>query len=295
MLSEASIRRAVAILGTAGDTDLFPALPELKFFSDREDAVVRRLLRMNHGQYHPVSAIEMLTPKSLMGFRIGHQLTATDTLLLTAATIEAGPQLEAMRERLSGENAFSYRFDRDGERRLFKPDHSYHDWIQSLSTLGGEEPFADDSPVLETDISDFYSRVYIHRLENVLQDAGVSREASTIIRNIISVCRARQSFGLPVGTAAARLLAESVLSDTDSLLNGLGLKFSRFVDDYRIVASPALNSHTILCRLAEHLMVAEGLSLNPSKTRITSTQLVQDSSRQRLQDVFSDAEFREIR
>ena len=42
-------------------------------------------------------------------------------------------------------------------------------------------------------------------------------------------------------------------------------------------------------------MVTEGLSLNPSKTRITSTIEIQASSRQRLEDVFSNAEFREIK
>jgi len=55
------------------------------------------------------------------------------------------------------------------------------------------------SPVLETDIADFYQRIYFHRVENLLNDAGASRESYTLIKKIIQVCRSKQSFGLPVG------------------------------------------------------------------------------------------------
>jgi hypothetical protein len=47
-------------------------------------------------------------------------------------------------------------------------------------------------------------------------------------------------------------------------------------------------------RLAEHLMVTEGLSLNVSKTRMTSIKEIRRSAKARLQDVFTSAEMEKM-
>jgi len=79
------------------------------------------------------------------------------------------------------------------------------------------------------------------------------------------------------------------------MLANLGLDVTRYVDDYRIIARPDLNTHTILCRLAEHLMVTEGLSLNVAKTRIVDTVSLRASAQAKLEDVFSQAEMIKLR
>jgi len=291
MFTEPSIRRAIQHLTANGDTDIFPRLPELKFFSDQEDEVTQAILRMNAGQYQPVSSVEVLTPKSRLGFRIGHQLCATDILFYTAATIEAAQGVEDIRVRASGDVAFSYRYDPAGEEgRLFLRERSYHDWLRSLTNFGGETLFGGNPEIVETDISDFYSRIYFHRVENLLNDADAPCASKDAIKRIIQTCRARQSFGLPVGSSASRLLAEGVLADTDQMLTRLGVTTTRYVDDFKIIANGRQNAHSVLCRLAEYLMVTEGLSLNPSKTKITDLAQMHASSSGRLDDVFSPAE-----
>lgn len=55
-----------------------------------------------------------------------------------------------------------------------------------------------------------------------------------------------------------------------------------------------MEAHSILCRLAEHLMVTEGLSLNVTKTKLTSVQEVQKSAKSRLEDVFTSAELEKM-
>jgi len=258
-------------MDAVGDTDLYPRLPEAAFFSACSAEVAHLVGKMNIGGYNPVSSVEVLTPKSNLGFRIGHQLTAPDALIYTAAVIESANGIEALRESTSGEVAFSYRYDSQGGPRLFKVNRGFHDWLSHLVSFGGTGPFADAKPVLETDIADFYQRIYFHRIENILNDVGASRGSAGAIKKIIQVCRSKQSFGLPVGSSASRLLAEAVLCDTDRLLLDMGLQATRYVYDYRIVASDDHNTHTILCRLAEHLMVTEGLSLNVAKTRVADT------------------------
>lgn len=157
----------------------------------------------------------------------------------------------------------------------------------------GVNPFAEDRPAIVTDISDFYQRIYFHRIENVLEDAGCPKGPADLVKKI-KTTRARQSYGLPVGSAASRLLAECVLNDTDLLLKNMGVKFTRYVDDFRIAVPAGMEAHSILCRLAEHLMVTEGLSLNVTKTKMTTIKEMERSSRARLQDVFTTAEMEKM-
>lgn len=291
MISEASVRRAINHLGTFGDTDLFPRLPEMRCFLERPGTIAKDCERLNIGQYTPVGVIETLTPKSWLGFRIAHQLTASDNVIYLASILDCAPHLEASRIPKDENEAFAYRFFEGGASRIFEPARGFHQWLAYLSEFTGpENPFAENRPAIITDISDFYQRIYFHRIENVLQDSGCPKGPSDLVKKIIKTTRARQSYGLPVGTTASRLLAECLLNDTDMLLKNMDLKFTRFVDDFRIAVPPGLEAHSILCRLAEHLMVTEGLSLNVTKTKLTTVRDMEHSSRERLQDVFSSTE-----
>lgn len=295
MISEASVRRAINHLGSFGDTDLFPRLPEMRCFLERPGTIAQDCESLNIGQYTPVGVVETLTPKSWLGFRIAHQLTAADNVIYLAALLDCAPNLEAARLPKDDNEAFAYRFAAGESLRLFEPARGYHQWLAHLSEFGGpENPFAEDRPAIVTDISDFYQRIYFHRIENVLQDAGCPKGPSDLVKKIIKTTRGRQSYGLPVGSTASRLLAECLLNDTDMLLKNIGVTFTRYVDDFRIVVPPGMEAHSILCRLAEHLMVTEGLSLNVTKTKMTSLKEIRRGSKARLQDVFTTAEMEKM-
>lgn len=295
MISQASVRRSIDHLASFGDTDLFPRLPEMRCFIERPGAIAKDCALLNIGQYTPVGAVETLTPKSWLGFRIAHQLTASDSVIYLAALLDCASHLEASRVPKDGNEAFAYRFI-DGESlRIFEAGRGYHQWLAHLSEFGSpDNPFAEDRPAISTDISDFYQRIYFHRIENVLQDAECPKGPSDLIKKIIKVTRARQSYGLPVGSTASRLLAECLLNDTDMLLKNMGVKFTRYVDDFRIAVPHGVEAHAILCRLAEHLMVTEGLSLNVSKTKMTTVREMEKASKARLQDVFTSAEMEKM-
>ncbi|MER8420126.1 RNA-directed DNA polymerase, partial [Mesorhizobium sp. M1329] len=287
MISEASVRRAINHLGSFGDTDLFPRLPEMRCFLERPGTIAKDCENLNIGQYMPVGVVETLTPKSWLGFRIAHQLTASDNVIYLAGLLDCAPYLESARLPKDENEAFAYRFSEGESLRIFEPARGYHQWLAHLSGLSGpENPFAEDRPAIVTDISDFYQRIYFHRIENVLQDAGCPKGPSDLVKKIIKTTRARQSYGLPVGSTASRLLAECLLNDTDMLLKNMGVKFTRYVDDFRIAVPAGMEAHSILCRLAEHLMVTEGLSLNVTKTKLTTVKEMERSSKARLQDVF---------
>lgn len=291
MLQKAAVDRALLHLTTLGDTDIFPAPFEFVFFADKGEEIAQRVTELDASQYSPKSCIEVLSPKRELAYRIAHQLYPADTLLYTSAVIQIGASIEAMRLPVE-EGPFSYRFiDDPAEPRLFAETSAFHDWLLRVKEVcASGNPFEDVRYVIETDISDFYSRIYFHRLEHVLDDCQAPNAVRKVIEGIIKFSRAKQSYGLPVGTSASRLLAEGLLNDTDRMVADRSSGYTRYVDDFRIVVDHQSAVHSTLCKLAEHLMLTEGLSLNSSKTRTyTSDQAVQQVDR-KLSDVFNDDE-----
>jgi len=138
--------------------------------------------------------------------------------------------------------------------------------------------------VVSTDISDYYARVNFHRLENLLDEIPGEKGPVRFIKKHIKFIRAKQSFGLPVGGSAARLLSELALSDTDQALFDKGLRATRFVDDFRVFLSATETPYDALGYLAEQLAINEGLSLNAAKTAVTPRR----EYARRLDDLTSD-------
>ena len=192
MISEASVRRAINHLGALGDTDLFPRLPEMRCFLERPGTIAKDCEKLNIGQYTPTGSVETLTPKSWLGFRIAHQLTASDNVIYLAALLDCAPHLEAVRLPKDDNEAFAYRYVEGEAIRIFEGARGYHQWLAHLSDFGGpDNPFAEDRPAIATDISDFYQRIYFHRIENVLQDAGCPKGPAELIKKVIKTSRAR--------------------------------------------------------------------------------------------------------
>lgn len=295
MPAVASTNRAILHLSQLSDTDILPPLFEFRFFTEKSKDISAKLEKINFGEYRPKSCFEVLSPKTRLSFRIAHQLYPLDTLLYTAAVIDIAPQIEAMRLPIDS-GPFSYRYvEDDSSPQLYSNSGSYHDWLMHVQSLCKKaNPFDSVKYVIETDISDFYPRIYFHRIEHILDDCGAANSVRRIIEGIIRFSRAHQSHGLPVGSAASRLLAEALLNDTDRMIAGKGLTYARYVDDFRIIVQDPTEAHSALCRIAEHLMLTEGLSLNAAKTRILNTDEEDNAIEERLTDVFSSSEFSEL-
>ena len=125
MISEASVRRAINHLGSFGDTDLFPRLPEMRCFLERARTIAKDCENLNIGQYNPIGVIETLTPKSWLAFRIAHQLTASDNVIYLSALLDCAPNLEAARLPKEANEAFAYRFTEGELPRIFEPARGY--------------------------------------------------------------------------------------------------------------------------------------------------------------------------
>lgn len=248
-----------------GDTDIFPFPFELKFLEERKADVVGELSKLDLNQYHPMSLVNALVPKSKYGFRSAHQPFPIDTVVYTALVLSIFDAVEANRDPKENNRAFSYRKVTGLNPSLFYPDHTYRNWLNIIES----KIFSDSySHVIRTDISDYYSRLYRHRLENILD--SLSGETKTVkkIESFLSDWRSRQSFGLPVGSNASRLLAEAALNDTDMGLISEGYDHTRYVDDMVIFVKKDQDPYAALGYLAKQLSENEGLSLNIQKTKV---------------------------
>jgi hypothetical protein len=287
-LPEASIKSAIRHICKYGDTDVFPHLPELAFLRDKEGEVISAVQAIDLDAYNPGGAVESLGPKSRYGFRIVHQLTILDTVTLLASVIAVGDRIEKYRRPVNDITAFSYRFSPDDTGNLFRPKHTYRDWLTA------QDKHLKNSlkikHVVATDISDFYARINFHRLENLLDVVAPNDGAGRYIKKHIKAIRAKQSFGLPVGGTAARLLAELVLCDVDNALIDNGFVFSRFVDDYRVFLSFDQDPYDCLAFMAEQLGINEGLSLNVAKTVVHSRVEYAARLKEQLTEVHDEAE-----
>ena len=256
---------AVEHITVHGDTDIFPYPFELKFLKDRKADVVKELSSVDLNQYQPMSLVEALVPKSKFGFRAAHQPFPVDTVIYMALVLKIFDAVERNRDPKENDRAFSYRKIPGLDPSLFYEGRTYRNWLSVIEA----KIFSDDySHVIRTDISDYYSRIYRHRLENILDSLSGDTKTVKKIENFISYWRSRQSFGLPVGSNASRLLAEAALNDTDMGLISEGYDHTRYVDDMVIFVEKGRDPYAALGYLARQLTENEGLSLNIQKTRI---------------------------
>lgn len=271
-VTDPSLRLAVRNVAKHGDTDVFPYPIENHWFHDDEGTILDLLQEIDAGfddrlGTYPIASVTSLSPVGYAGFRGATQIDPLWNAYLLGLVIEIGPDIEKARLPSSDEVVFSYRFHPSlPDSTLFDADLGWAAFQQhALRKAETAES------ILTSDISDFYPRIYHHRLENALNDAAPNTEVVRRIMAILSkLAPGEVSFGLPVGGHAARLLAELLLNRTDRLLRTTGLDYCRFVDDYHVFAGSREQAHSALVHISEVLLDNEGLTLSRLKTRFMS-------------------------
>ena len=158
----------------------------------------------------------------------------------------------------SKNRVFSYRLGSYDEK-IFDRKYSFTSFKEVVSD---KSKYKKNKVIVECDISNFYDRINIHRIESILNS-----NQNKLINSLLLFWANRDSYGLPVGSNASRILAEVALIEVDNYLVSKGVDFCRFVDDYRIFAKNAAEAHNSLALLI-HRLSKEGLFLNTQKTKI---------------------------
>jgi|GEM_PF-579540 len=263
-LTRAAVQFALRHVVRYGDTDLLP-LP-FEFGAIRfkwNDVFLPWFLQQDVGTWKTRPFRRIMTPKAYGGFRMATQLDPLDSLFYTALVYMLGPAIEAARLPISDGVAIAHRFRRNAKGSMWTEGGTWGDF-QRRSRALAESP--DVRVVLKADIADFYQRIYHHPLENRLKATGVRAAYVRALLRLLSECNGNVSYGIPIGQAASRLLAELVLDDIDRALIGEGFTHCRWIDDFRIFCSTDREANKALAFLTKALSENHGLGLQQSKT-----------------------------
>lgn len=278
MVSKADFKKAAELavqnVIKHGDTDIFPFPFENHAFFDKESETVELVVEYDEkfdeylNQFPPKN-VSSLTPVTYSGFRWATQIDPIWNAHFLAAVIAIGKSIEQARISVDDGVVFSYRFEPNAETGdVFSREVGWLQFMRKSLELAEQHPFA-----VICDISEFYPRLGHHRLENALRQVAGQTPYPKRIMSFLSNYSNTNSFGLPIGGPAARLLSEITINQVDRLLQSKGIAFARFADDYHLFAETREDAYKSLIYLSEKLFINQGLTLQKSKTRImTSTE-----------------------
>jgi len=252
------------------DTDIFPDMFEFKAIADSWNDVKAYIQATDilHWTVRPFR--RCLVPKHRFGFRISTQLDPLDFLVFTALIREVGEKLEAQRISPADNIVHSYRFSPSPDGRMFSEEYTYRTFQQaSHDACENLQP----SHVVIADIADFFPRLYTHRIDNAIGGAlGAGHMHATALKRLFGHWAGAYSYGIPVGSAASRIVAEVTLSDIDQLLLSEGTKYVRYSDDFRIFCNSEAEAYKYLTIIARALIENHGLTLQQNKTKIITVE-----------------------
>ena len=206
----------------------------------------------------------LVPKKNLADYRKCALIDVYDEIVFLTLILSISNEIEKMRINKSKNRVFSYRFGLYDEK-LFDRKYSFTSFKDVVSN---KAKYKKNKVIVECDISNFYDRINIHRIESILNsNQNIDKDIIKLINSLLLFWANRDSYGLPVGSNASRILAEVALIEVDNYLVSKGVDFCRFVDDYRIFASNAAEAHNSLALLI-HRLSKEGLFLNTQKTKI---------------------------
>ena len=269
-LQQDSLDWALAHVLRYGDTDVFPVPFEYDAIETDWTNVKASLAAADVLQWTTRPQRILLSPKGRNGFRVITQLDPLDFLVFAALVRELAGDLEARRIPTAQGRVFSYRATPLADGQLFAPDTGYRQFLEACRLKLRANPGV--RFVGTTDISDFYARIYHHRLENALHTATARGNHVRAVMRLLSGWNGTETFGIPIGGAPSRLLAETTLADVDEALLAAGIDFVRFNDDYRIFGESYEHCYRSITFLAETLYRNHGLNLQPQKTEVLTAE-----------------------
>jgi hypothetical protein len=265
-----AVALAISNVRKEGLTDIFPRPYEVDLlnstlFSAKVAAEVEKRIKSNNLQslgIHPIQHV-LYPKKEPFDFRRAALMQPLDTIVHLALVLSIADDIERFRPPLKARQVFSYRLHpKDGY--LFNANYHY----TAFDSYAQKRTKSSRVNVLvKCDIANFYDRVNLHRLNSTLLSLKIDKARVGLIDQLMLFWANRDSYGIPIGGNASRILAEAALISVDDFLISNKVAFSRYVDDFRFFAPDTKTAHSWLASFAERLFL-EGLSISPSKTVI---------------------------
>jgi len=267
-LTEHELDRALAAIEFHGYGALLPPAPEWQVIHANWPAVREKLQTLDLDTNRTISPLRIYAPKSRSNLRVVSLLHPQDLIIYTALTLIAKNDIEAARVPKRARRVFSYRADPAIDDQLYEARGSFEEYKRELRARSNAP---NCKFVAVADIADFYPRINQHRLSNVIQTSARSarvEEVARVLEKFLSNLAGSNSYGIPVGPFASRLLAEATLIDIDAIFGSEKVNFVRWVDDFNFFCRSEGEAQRILFKLGERLYENHGLTLSTAKTHI---------------------------
>ena len=265
-----AIELAIENVRKEGLTDIFPTPFEVSLLKNERlrlflAAQIKARINSNSLsglKVYPISHV-LFPKKDAYNFRRAALIQPVDTIAYLALVLLYADVIEKHRIEKHRKVVFSYRFKPKGSY-LFDPKFNYTSFQAHVTERQKSRRV---KVLVKCDISNFYDRLNLHRLESTLLSLPIDTKFIKLTNELLLFWANRDSYSLPIGGNASRILAEASLISVDDYLRSLKVQFCRFVDDYRLFAPDAKTAHAWLTILVERLYL-EGLTVNPTKTVI---------------------------
>lgn len=277
-----AINLAVENIKKEGTTDVEVFLRpfELEMLKDKVVDLVKQQIKESFKQNNikslkvsPISHV-LFPKKELFDFRKCAHIQPLDEMKYLALVLQIADKIEKARINKSKKKVFSYRFNPQ-KGYLFDARYNYTSFRENVSKNSKRKNI---NVVVSCDISNFYDRLNLHRLECILTSiTDIDKKVVHQINELLLFWSNRDSYSLPVGSNASRILAEAALIEVDNYLVSQNIDFCRFVDDYRFFAKDAATAHHWLSLLVDRLS-KEGLFINTNKTEIKDVSSYQEDN-----------------
>jgi len=131
-----------------------------------------------------------------------------------------------------------------------------------------------DGYVVTCDIVDFYNQIYLHRTENLIEEAcGLAYAAhGKAMENFLLGLNTLTSRGIPVGPAPSIIIAELIAADIDKKILSYTDNFVRWVDDISIFFATKDEAERVLHELTAFVHSNHRLVFSGEKTPVLTVE-----------------------
>ncbi|MTJ53910.1 RNA-directed DNA polymerase [Anabaena sp. UHCC 0253] len=186
------------------------------------------------------------------------------------------------------QNCFSYRLEKNSERQKNLKGRLYQHYYDGFKEFINWQlaQVKNSTCLFKTDISSFYDSIsHEYLLSAISKQINIARDTHFMLLfsktlkfklcyySIVDgkLSETQNSQGIPIGNEAEGFIANIFLNEADEALFNLGIKFGRYVDDFRIFTNNKTDAIKASIILQEFLLKI-GVNLNASKTKIIEAQ-----------------------
>ncbi len=270
MITEQHLEWSLTHLEKFGGSDVFPPSHDFSAMRYNWDEIKKEALRRIAENVMPGTPYLGMAPKSDGTFRAVHELAPIDSLVATALVYSVAEHIEKGRFPEDRQCVFSYRLMPDHNGNFFKSGTD--NWTNFANRRKDLLSNYSGGYVLKADISDFFNQIYLHRVQNALDECLPSDKSSVAkyLHDFLHGLNTKVSKGIPVGPTFSTVISEVVLNDVDQKISSYGFEFIRWVDDIFVFHQDYWKLYNKYQDLSEYLYTTHRLVFNSSKTRISS-------------------------